>query len=119
MSFYKVTSQAKQSAASPSVSLEKGAYRMRAPPKRFALTGGFGSLDKSDASSKLRARRGSQGMSRDGLPLVYQHDKQLAMLVILLICATVLCFGGAYYLFTTRCVLVFRMAKWVINYRIT
>lgn len=104
MSFYKVTAQAKQSQASPSVSLEKGAYRMRAPPKRSGLASGL-SVRPGGSPSRLRKRRGSQGMSRDGLVHVYQQDKRLAMLVIVLICATVACFAGAYYLFTTRYVL--------------
>ena len=103
MPLFKLTAQAKLAQASPSVSLEKGAYRLRAPPKRSGLASGL--APRSDAAAaKLRMRRGSQGTSCDGVPLVYNHDKQMAMLVILLVCATVTCFGGAYYLFTTRCV---------------
>ena len=114
MSFYKVTTQAKLSQASPSVSLEKGAYRIRAPPKRSGLASGF-SLRPDGSPSRLRTRtrRGSQGTSRDGLVHVYQQDKRLAMLVIVLVCATVACFAGAYYLFTTRYVAgVCRLCAW-------
>ncbi|KAI0931001.1 hypothetical protein AcV7_005030 [Taiwanofungus camphoratus] len=68
--------------ASPSVSVEKGAYRMRAPPNR--------------SPSKLR--RSSR--SRNPPPSMY--EKQMAMLVVFLLSATLACFGAAYYLFTTR-----------------
>lgn len=101
----------RQSPASPSVTLEKGAYRMRAPAKRSGL-GGSLTIDPDlannlkSAASRVRTRRGSQSTSRDGLPQILRQERQIAVLVILLVCATVTCFGGAYYLFTTRCVVL-------------
>lgn len=106
MAFYTVSAQARQSQASPSVSLEKGAYRMRAPlHRRSALSGlSFDSAADPSSAKLRRARRGSQALSRDGLPQLVRYEKQVAMLVMVLVCATVTCFGVAYYLFTTRCV---------------
>ena len=78
----------RQSQASPSVSLEKGAYRLRASKRN------------ASKPTPLRARADSRASPRDS-PLA-RHEKQLAVLVVLLICAMVACFGTAYYLFTTR-----------------
>lgn len=69
------------SASSPSVSLERGSYRMRAPPPRpppFVLPG--------------RA------------PPVTRHrvNRNLALLLLVLAFACIACFVSAYYLFTTR-----------------
>ncbi|EPS94669.1 hypothetical protein FOMPIDRAFT_1079469, partial [Fomitopsis schrenkii] len=72
---------------SPSVSLEKGAYRLRAPRMR--------TLSKSRIQPLHLSLRGP-----DTPRAAYQ--KQMAVLVIFLISATVSCFGAAYYLFTTR-----------------
>lgn len=94
----------RQAQASPSVSLEKGAYRMRAPARRSGLGGGL-SIDTTLANNgpriHARPRRTSSGMSRDGLPLILHEERRLAMLVVLLVCCVVSCFGGAYYLFST------------------
>ncbi|PSS38139.1 hypothetical protein PHLCEN_2v46 [Hermanssonia centrifuga] len=89
MSFYNATAHARQSQASPSVSLEKGAYRLRAPPSKRP-------------SSHLRHRTRDSRASRDGIPPALRYGKQMAVLVMFLICATVACFATAYYLFTTR-----------------
>ena len=124
MSFYRVAAQVQ---ASPSVSLEKGAYRMRAPPKRpdpllprslfgYTVVAGGGSTrsrgspssrsssSRSPSSPKPRrhARGSEQTMSRDTLPTVLQYERRMAMVVVFLVCATVSCFGLAYYLFATR-----------------
>ena len=86
MPFY--VEHARQSQSSPSVSLEKGAYRLRAPAKRTARD-----------PLPLPLRAGSPPY-KDSPTLRY--EKQMAVLVVFLICATVTCFGTAYYLFTTR-----------------
>lgn len=109
MPFYNISAQARQSQASPSVSLEKGAYRMRAPTKRSALsTATSSSIDSGSKTNGMtpRRRRGSHGLSRDGLPLIVKHERQMAMLVIGLVCAAVTSFAVAWYLVTTRCVRV-------------
>ncbi|KAI0793157.1 hypothetical protein BC629DRAFT_352373 [Irpex lacteus] len=76
----------RQSQASPSVALEKGAYRLRSTRRNTAK------------STPLRARAHSRASSN---PPTLHYEKQMALLVVLLICATVTCFGTAYYLFTT------------------
>ncbi|KAF9225132.1 hypothetical protein BS17DRAFT_778193 [Gyrodon lividus] len=68
---------------SPSVSDEKGAYRMRAP--RSTRPG-----------SNLRHHTNT----RQPEPL--SHNRQLVVLVAVLTFAMFVCFGTAYYLFTTR-----------------
>lgn len=81
MSFYTVTATARLAQASPSVSLEKGAYRLRAPPIQTTRT-------RRDAST---SHVGS-----------VTHSKRMAVLVVFLVLATMASFGSAYYLFTTR-----------------
>ena len=106
MPFYGVTSHARQTQASPSVTLETGAYRMRPPPNRSGLSLGISKFSPTSSSgqkmSPRRVRRPSQTMSRDTLPVVLQQERQIAMLLVVLICGAVSCFGVAYYLFTTR-----------------
>lgn len=68
---------------SPSVTLEKGAYRMRAPRTRIPPT----------------PRRGSTAQNSHHFTT---REKYTAILVFLLVAATVTCFGTAYYLFKTR-----------------
>ncbi|GBE81619.1 hypothetical protein SCP_0313480 [Sparassis crispa] len=81
MAFYNVSVAARLAAqASPSVSVEKGTYRMCMPSRR--------------TPSKLRRR------PRDTPATTI--EKQMALLVVFLVCATITCFGTAYYLFTTR-----------------
>jgi GDP-fucose protein O-fucosyltransferase len=69
--------------ASPSVTLEKGAYRMRAPRSRVPAS----------------RRRGSVARNPE---LFSTREKYYAVLVFMLVSATATCFGTAYYLFTTR-----------------
>ena len=111
MSFFDVTPHARQSQASPSVSLERGAYRMRAPPppRRSGLSLLSSSPPRSRAGlpASPRRRRGSAALSRDGFPVALQRERRLAMLLVVLVCGAVSCFGVAYYLFTTGCVCVF------------
>lgn len=66
---------------SPSVTLEKGAYRMRAPPRPRAT---------SLLNSKAR------------VDVLATNRRHLAMLIVLLTSATLTCFGLAYYLYSTR-----------------
>ncbi|KAI0088714.1 hypothetical protein BDY19DRAFT_985512 [Irpex rosettiformis] len=68
--------------------LEKGAYRLRSSKRKTAKP------------TPLRARADSRASLRDA-PIA-RYEKQMATLVVFLICATVTCFGTAYYLFTTR-----------------
>ncbi|KIJ58087.1 hypothetical protein HYDPIDRAFT_103297, partial [Hydnomerulius pinastri MD-312] len=67
---------------SPSVSDEKGAYRMRAP--RSTRPG-------SNLRQHTNARQ----------PELLSQNRRLAVLVALLTFAMFVCFGTAYYLFTT------------------
>ncbi|KAI0698096.1 hypothetical protein BC835DRAFT_688622 [Cytidiella melzeri] len=80
-----LSEHARQSQASPSVGLEKGAYRLR--------------TRHTAKPTPLRPRADSRA-TRETPTLRY--EKQMAVLVVFLICATVTCFGTAYYLFTTR-----------------
>ena len=70
--------------SSPSVMLEKGAYRMRVPTR----------IPPSP-------RRGSTSRASHHCTT---HVKQTAILIVLLVAATISCFGAAYYLFKTRSV---------------
>ncbi|KAH0825978.1 hypothetical protein J3R83DRAFT_7573 [Lanmaoa asiatica] len=72
---------------SPSVSDEKGAYRMR-PPR------------SSRPGSNLH--HFSDSSSRTYLHVPYRRTRRLAMLVALLACGALICFACAYWLFTTR-----------------
>ena len=86
--------------ASPSVSLEKGSYRMRAPPTR----------PRPPTTSRLQTRKNAprehdsppaRGLSvTEFVPASY--EKRMALLVACLVCATVGSFWTAYYLWTTR-----------------
>lgn len=82
-SFTLSMSTARWDHASPSVTLEKGAYRIRAPRVWHV------------PSTPHRAR------TRNPDPFI-THEKQIAILIVVLASATVSCFGTAYYLFTTR-----------------
>ncbi|KAF8160898.1 hypothetical protein B0H34DRAFT_698581 [Crassisporium funariophilum] len=75
------------SAQSPSISLERGNYRMRAPiirPPALNLNVANGKVERGRTSSSHRLNR------------------NLAFLLVLLALACISCFGSAYYLFTTR-----------------
>ncbi|KAI0783271.1 hypothetical protein C8Q75DRAFT_472843 [Abortiporus biennis] len=89
MPIYAVTDKARQAYASPSISMEKGTYRMRAPSKRTT------SSTNSAANSNPRHVRNLSA------PTSTRVEKQMAFLVVLLICGTVVSFGIAYYLFST------------------
>lgn len=67
---------------SPSVSLEKGAYRMHAPP-----------VKRHSKSRPGQAKR----------PSISPYEKRLGLLIFLLFTATIGSFGAAYYLFKSRC----------------
>ena len=88
--------------ASPSVSLEKGSYRMRAPPSRSRParlhTAKFRSQSQSSPDQSIK----SLGTVAEFVPASY--EKRMALLVALLTCAMLASFGTAWYLWTTRCV---------------
>ncbi|KAI0738783.1 hypothetical protein C8Q80DRAFT_1275024 [Daedaleopsis nitida] len=87
--------------ASPSLSLEKGSYRMRAPPSRPSLPP---SSSKSRSSAKAAPPASDPG--RPGLSVTElvpaSYEKRIALLVALLACAMLASFWTAYYLWTTR-----------------
>ncbi|EMD39437.1 hypothetical protein CERSUDRAFT_111744 [Gelatoporia subvermispora B] len=88
MAMYTVNSRL--SAPSPTVALEKGAYRMRAPPPPSRL--------------RRRTRSSANPASARALGLLpHARERRLVLLLLLLVCATLACFGAAYYLFSTRC----------------
>ncbi|KAG1730178.1 hypothetical protein EDB19DRAFT_1741110 [Suillus lakei] len=72
---------------SPSVTLEKGAYRMRAPPS--TRPGSF--LSQSLMSAKQPALQSS-----------HSQNRKLAILIVILAFASITCFFTAYHLFITR-----------------
>ncbi|KAG1730185.1 hypothetical protein EDB19DRAFT_1741152 [Suillus lakei] len=72
---------------SPSVTLEKGAYRMRAPHS----TRPGSSLSQSLMSAKQPA-----------LQSPHSQNRKLAILTVILALASITCFFTAYHLFTTR-----------------
>lgn len=72
---------------SPSISDEKGAYRMR-PPR--SSRPGSNLPHFSDPSSRVH------------LHVPYRRTRRLAMLLALLACGALVCFACAYWLFTTR-----------------
>lgn len=74
---------------SPSVSNEKGAYRMR--PSRSSRAG-LDSRHSSKPSESLRAY----------VHVPYRRTRRLTILVVLLTCGAFACFVCAYWLFTTR-----------------
>ena len=81
---FKVTSASERANASPTVSLEKGHYRMRAPPRRPPTL-----IFQEEVGPA--PRRQHQDVSRN-----------ITLLLLLLAAATLSCFGAAYYLFATR-----------------
>jgi hypothetical protein len=72
---------------SPSVTLEKGAYRMRAPRSTRARPVSF---------------TFSQGATSAKQPSLHSPNRKLVVLVCVLAFASVMCFFIAYYLFMTR-----------------
>ena len=85
--------------ASPSISLEKGSYRMRAPPTRTPARPSRLRTSKSQA----RADGAREPMAKSQSAFIpASYEKRMALLVVLLACATMASFGVAYYLWTTR-----------------
>ena len=72
---------------SPSVSDEKGAYRMRPP---LSSRPGF------------NLRHSTEPPSRVHLHVPYRRTRRLVVLVVSLACSAFVCFACAYWLFTTR-----------------
>lgn len=96
-----------RNADSPSVYLEKGAYRMRAPRRRHP-----------PAPLNLHAHTLSQTSSSsitNASPNIL-HERWLLLLVFVLAIAVMTCFGVAYYLFATRWVCP---SSYIPNLRVT
>ncbi|RDX44109.1 hypothetical protein OH76DRAFT_1409367 [Lentinus brumalis] len=88
--------------ASPSISLEKGTHRMRAPPSRSPSRPARIQPSKSQPQSLLADTPTSQrslGTVAEFVPASY--EKRMALLVALLTCAMLASFGSAWYLWTT------------------
>ncbi|KAI0355773.1 hypothetical protein OH77DRAFT_1589745 [Trametes cingulata] len=81
--------------ASPSISLEKGSYRMRAPPARLAPSTGT----REHAARAKADAVGTLGRAGEFVPASY--ERRMALLVALLACAMLASFGTAYWLWTT------------------
>ena len=88
MAIFAVDDRARQAHLSPSIALEKGAFRMRAPRKPSAL-------GRVGVATRPGHYRGTSGA-------VTLPEKQMAVVVVLLVIGTVSCFAIAYYLFVTR-----------------
>ncbi|KAI0073025.1 hypothetical protein K474DRAFT_1667123 [Panus rudis PR-1116 ss-1] len=94
MSIYtRVSEQARQANASPSISLEKGAYRMRAPTKRVP---GPSALRHDPVTSNHRPSASNVSINN-----LVQSERYIMLLVMLLVVGTISCFSAAYYLFKT------------------
>ena len=91
--------------ASPSISLEKGTHRMRAPPLRIDTSSRSLSAEDTGplgrAPAPVRARRRRSGMAATEL-VPASYEKRMTLLVVLLTCAMLASFGTAWYLWSTR-----------------
>ncbi|KDR75302.1 hypothetical protein GALMADRAFT_69778 [Galerina marginata CBS 339.88] len=88
MSVFGVTRPSQHaSASSPSVSLERGGYRMRAPNSR---------------PPPLLLQGHGQPQSSSHRYTQHHMNRNLVLLLLLLAMACMTCFGSAYYLFTNR-----------------
>ncbi|KAI0629946.1 hypothetical protein C8Q77DRAFT_1212273 [Trametes polyzona] len=85
--------------ASPSISLEKGSYRLRPPPARLSVSPSPSSSSTLSRSSHSRQSASLPGRAVDFVPASY--EKRMALLVALLACAMLASFGTAYWLWTT------------------
>ncbi|RPD56748.1 hypothetical protein L226DRAFT_537827 [Lentinus tigrinus ALCF2SS1-7] len=94
--------------ASPSISLEKGSYRMRAPPSRSRSRPARLHTSAKSRALSLSLSESSAGQSQSGRSLgtvtefvPASYEKRMALLVALLTCAMLASFGTAWYLWTT------------------
>ncbi|KAL7279550.1 hypothetical protein ACG7TL_005948 [Trametes sanguinea] len=92
--------------ASPSISLEKGSYRLRAPPSR--LSPSSSSAASSTPASAPHQSPTPSGARRDGsrpasttVLVPASYEKRMALLVAVLACAMLASFGTAYWLWST------------------
>jgi len=85
MDSFTATKASHHANASPSVSLERGRYRMKAPAKALPVPLVFQATDPHVRWSPL-----------------YRVNRNFALLLFLLAFACLTCFGSAYYLFITR-----------------
>ncbi|KAL1946193.1 hypothetical protein VTO73DRAFT_15320 [Trametes versicolor] len=87
--------------ASPSISLEKGSYRMRPPPARLSVSPSPSSADALSRSAR-KARARPEVLPGKVVELVpASYEKRMALLVALLACAMLASFGTAYWLLRT------------------
>ncbi|KAI0671286.1 hypothetical protein C8Q78DRAFT_991847 [Trametes maxima] len=95
--------------ASPSISLEKGSYRMRAPPARLGAPSPISSSSSSPPSQTGKVngralRKANAGAGAGASASVFvpaSYEKRMALLVALLACAMLASFGTAYWLWAT------------------
>ncbi|KAI0823232.1 hypothetical protein BC628DRAFT_1496704 [Trametes gibbosa] len=88
--------------ASPSISLEKGSYRLRAPPSRPAATLSVPSSTLGKARQRTSTQNVAPILPRNVAEFVpASYEKRMALLVALLACAALASFGTAYWLWHT------------------
>ncbi|KAL4064251.1 hypothetical protein V8B97DRAFT_1920090 [Scleroderma yunnanense] len=81
---------------SPSITNEKGAYRMRAPRSTRPV------LESTLRNSSSIIANANAHTSYEPAPTPLTQHRKVAMLIAVLTVASCLCFGTAYYLYTTR-----------------
>ncbi|OSC98158.1 hypothetical protein PYCCODRAFT_1471227 [Trametes coccinea BRFM310] len=86
--------------ASPSISLEKGSYRLRAPPSRLTPPSTAASSPHQGPTPSGARRDGSRPASTTVL-VPASYEKRMALLVAVLACAMLASFGTAYWLWST------------------
>ncbi|KAI0369472.1 hypothetical protein BV20DRAFT_968067 [Pilatotrama ljubarskyi] len=90
--------------ASPSISLEKGSYRLRPPPARLSLSPSPSRAHAHTPPSYVDAQVGRVGAGLPGKVVEFvpaSYEKRMTLLVALLACAMLASFGTAYWLWTT------------------
>ena len=97
-----ISSAAQLANASPTVSLEKGGYRMRAPRTRLSTVALMKSLSDGDSGGKGKGMHSSSGsidgLRNKGAREVVSSSQLLIMLLGLCAFASCGCFAVAWYL---------------------
>ena len=91
MPIYSISAQARQAHASPSISMEKGTYRIRPPRSRTPSILRHASRVSPSATNSINAPDPSS-----------IFERYLFAIVLLLMLGIVFCFAAAYHLFKTR-----------------
>ncbi|TCD63060.1 hypothetical protein EIP91_006047 [Steccherinum ochraceum] len=91
MPIYTVSAQARQAHASPSISMEKGTYRIRPPRSRASSTLRHGPSHLNHLSQLSTSSIPSSEAS--------VFERYLFAIVLLLLFGVVFCFAAAYHLF--------------------